>query len=288
MGYTRGMSGNPNFRRRGGSRRAQPGRRGAAPRPGRAERPRPDRARNPDPERRQAEPHGVEDYLEAIYELEEEGVRVVQAAVARRLGLTRASVSEQIRRMARIGLLSVEERTIRLTPHGRAVAADAVRRHRMAERFLTDVLGLPWHRAHEAAQQFQSGITGEVERRMMALLGKPATCPHGNPIPGTGARLAKDLTPLHQFPPSRPAILERLTEDVELDTRALRYFEDNGLTPGARLEISAVGPDGTLTLRVGRRRVTLGPSLADNVWVRPAGEERRRSGPRRRVAAARR
>lgn len=225
------------------------------------------------------ESHGVEEYLEAVYELEEEGVRVLQARIAERLGISRASVSEQVRRMARMGLVKVDGREVGLSSHGHSVAEDAVRRHRMAERFLTDVLKMPWHQAHEAAQDFQVGITGEVERRMMTLLGKPGTCPHGNPIPGSGARPARDLRRLHEFGAGRAVTLVRLTEDVELNTATLRYFEEHGLMPGARIDVASVAPDGTMTLRVGRRRASLGPQLADNLWVRPLanGAGRRRS-----------
>lgn len=217
-------------------------------------------------------PHGTDDYLEAVYELEEDGVRVVQARIAERLGVTRASVSEQVQRLLRMKLVRIDARTITLTEHGRSIAVDAVRRHRMAERFLTEFLKMPWHKAHEEAQRFQTGISGEVERRMMSLLRTPATCPHGNPIPGTGARLARDVKPLNEVKPGRTVVLQRLTEDVELHTDALRYFEEHGLVPGARLRVAAVAPDGTMSVTVGRKRASLGPKLADNLWVRPVGD----------------
>ncbi len=213
--------------------------------------------------------HGIDDYLEAIYELQEEGERVVQARIARRLGVTRASVSEQVQRMSKMRLIEVDKREITLTEHGFAVAEDAVRKHRMAERFLTDVLKMPWHVAHQEANSFQSGITAEIEQRMLALLGGPATCPHGNPIPGTGATLPQDLQPLRDFQPGETVELVRLLEDVELDTAAMRYFEENGLMPGAHITIVAIGPDGTMSLATGDNKSSLGPTLTDNLWVRP-------------------
>jgi DtxR family transcriptional regulator, iron-dependent repressor len=216
-----------------------------------------------------SEAHGPGEYLQAIYELEEEGLAVVQARIAERLGVSRAAVSEGIRRLQRSKLVSLDsDRQIELTAHGRSVAEDAVRRHRMAERFLIDVLKLPWHKAHEEAERFQEGIGGEVEQRMMALLGGPATCPHGNPIPGTGATLAKDLQPLVDFKEGDRVTLHRLTEDVELHTDVLRYFEEHGLMPGASISINAVAPDGTMTLEVAGKRSALGSQLADNLWVR--------------------
>lgn len=223
-----------------------------------------------------ADSHGVDDYLEAIYELLEEGQRVVQARIARRLGVSRASVSEQVARLGKMRLLEVRGRELALTPHGHEAAEDAVRRHRMAERFLTDVLGMPWHLAHEEANRFQGGITEEIERRMLELLGGPATCPHGNPIPGTGATIDPKLEPLRRFGSGDTVVLRRLTEDVELDTAALRYFEEHGLVPGARITIQDVAADGAMTLAVGFKRSTLAQQLTDNLWVRATAETERR------------
>jgi DtxR family Mn-dependent transcriptional regulator len=216
------------------------------------------------------ESHGVEDYLEAIYELLEEGERVVQARIARRLGVTRASVSEQVARLQKMRLVETNARALSLTPHGYAVAEDAVRKHRLAERFLTDVLKMPWHLAHQEANRFQSGITAEIEGRMLSVLGEPATCPHGNPIPGTGATIDPDLQPLKDFVAGETVELVRLLEDVELDTDAMRYFEEHALVPGSRITIVDIGPDGTMSLAVGDTKSSLGPKLTDNLWVRPA------------------
>jgi DtxR family Mn-dependent transcriptional regulator len=221
------------------------------------------------------ESHGVEDYLEAIYELQEEGARVVQAQIARRLGVTRASVSEQVARLQKMRLVENHARAITLTPHGFAVAEDAVRKHRLSERFLTDILKMPWHLAHQEANRFQSGITAEIEARMLKVLGEPGTCPHGNPIPGTGTTIDPNLQPLKEFAAGDAVELVRLLEDVELDTDAMRYFEEHGLVPGARLTIVDVGPDGTMSLGVGDLKSSLGPKLTDNLWVRPAAAKAR-------------
>ena len=224
---------------------------------------------------RSADAHGTDDYLEAVYEMHEEGAEVVQARLAERLGVSRAAVSEKIGRLSRMKLVQIDdERVIQLTAHGRAVAEDAVRRHRMAERFLIDVLKLPWHKAHEEAERFQDAISEEVERRIMAMLGGPATCPHGNPIPGTGAKLDRTLRRLEEFGAGDAVVLERLTEDVELHTDVLRYFEEHGLMPGNRIHVIGVAPDGTMSLEVEGTRSTLGAELADNLWVRPARKQR--------------
>lgn len=219
--------------------------------------------------------HGTNDYLEAVYELYEEGVEVVQARLAERLGVSRAAVSEKVQRLVRMKLVEIDDdRQIVLTPHGSAVAEEAVRRHRMAERFLIDVLNLPWHKAHEEAGRFQDAISGEVEERIMAILGDQATCPHGNPIPGTGAKIPTDLISLDELTAGDEAELIRLTEDVELQTDVLRYFEEHGLMPGNRVRVVEVAPDGTLTLDVDGKKSSLGPELADNLWMRRARARR--------------
>lgn len=228
---------------------------------------------------RSIETHGSE-YLEAIYELSEEGERVAQARIAERLGVSRAAVSEQIKRLVKQKLVRVDGREIELTAAGYRLAEGAVRRHRMTERFLTDVLKLPWHLAHEEANRFQKGISDEIERRMLAMLDGPATCPHGNPIPGTGATFRTDLVALLDVPPGEDVILERLLEDVELHTDVLRYFEQNGLMPGATLRVTGVAPDGTRTVRVGRSSAAIGAELADNLWVRRPRSSRRRPARR--------
>ena len=222
--------------------------------------------------------HGTDDYLEAVYEMHEEGADVVQARLAERLGVSRAAVSEKIGRLTRMKLVQTDEdRVIKLTAHGRSVAEDAVRRHRMAERFLIDVLKLPWHKAHEEAERFQDAISEEIEQRILAVLGDAATCPHGNPIPGTGATIPTDLVSLDELTAGDEAELVRLTEDVELHTDVLRYFEEHWLMPGYQVRVVEVSPDGTMTLEVDGVKSSLGPELADNMWVRRGGARRRRA-----------
>jgi DtxR family Mn-dependent transcriptional regulator len=99
------------------------------------------------------------------------------------------------------------------------------------------------------------------------MLGGPATCPHGNPIPGTGATFARDAQPLRSFAAGDSVTLVRLLEDVELDGAAMQYFEEHGLMPGARIDVIAVAPDGTMSLAIGRKKASIGPKLTDNLWV---------------------
>src|ERR1700720_2935970 len=162
----------------------------------------------------------LEEYLEAIHELEEEGTQVIQARLADRLAHSAPAVSEMIRRLKADGYLTVEDRDVRLTIKGRARAESVVRKHRLAERLLTDVIGLPWHKAHVEACRWEHVISDEVEERLGVLLGNPQTCPHGNPIPGSQP-LGRELIALSSLTGGERVRLERVTEQVEINLEAL-------------------------------------------------------------------
>jgi DtxR family transcriptional regulator, Mn-dependent transcriptional regulator len=212
----------------------------------------------------------AQDYLEALYEMEEEGIPTQQARLAEWLGVTPASVSEAVKRLTGRDLLTVgQARRLRFTSRGRRAARTLVRRHRLAERFLVEVVGLPWHLAHEEATRWGHVISDRVEERLVEILGDPGSCVHGNPIPGSrNEARTDDLVPLHDVEAGTRVRLERLTEDLELDLSVMRYFEDSGLMPGAEIRVLATAPDGTMTLEVGGEKVGLGGHLADNLWVR--------------------
>jgi DtxR family transcriptional regulator, Mn-dependent transcriptional regulator len=214
----------------------------------------------------------AQDYLEALYEMDEEGIATQQARLAEWLGVTPASVSEAVKRLTSRGLVEVGDgRRLRFTREGRLAARTLVRRHRLAERFLVEVVGLPWHLAHEEASQWGHVISERVEDRLVEILNDPGSCVHGNPIPGSRNEVSvEDLQPLHAVEAGGRVRLERLTEDLELDLSVMRYFEDNGLMPGADIRVLGTAPDGTMTLEVAGDKVGLGSHLADNLWVRPA------------------
>lgn len=208
----------------------------------------------------------LEEYLETIWELEEEGVQVIQARLAEHLEVSAPSVSEMIRRLRGEGWVDTEGRFITLTEKGRTRAISVVRKHRLAERLLTDVIGLPWHKTHVEACRWEHVISDEVEERLVALLGNPATCPHGNPIPGAGGP-ERDLSALAGFEPGDLVRLERVTEQVEVDYEALIYLDSHGFTPGAEAEVRSKAPDGTLTLALKEGSIALGPALAGQLFV---------------------
>jgi DtxR family transcriptional regulator, Mn-dependent transcriptional regulator len=180
-----------------------------------------------------AEMHdATEEYLETILEIEEEGVRPIRARLVERLGLSAPAVSETVNRLVEQGYAELlDDRSLHLTPKGRALATTVVRRHRLAERLLTDVIGLEWEKVHREADRWEHAISADVEEKLVALLGDPATCPHGNPIPGTKrAADARASVPLAEAAPG-PVVVGRISEKMELDDEALRLLAGARLVP---------------------------------------------------------
>jgi DtxR family transcriptional regulator, iron-dependent repressor len=211
----------------------------------------------------------LEEYLEAIHELGEEGMVVIQARLAERLGHSAPAVSEMIKRLRDEGYVEVRGRKLSLTPVGRAVAESVVRKHRLAERLLTDIIGLPWEKAHVEAGRWEHVISDEVEARLIELLGHPTTCPHGNPIPGSGAGIY-ELTVLSDSRLGDHVRLARVTEQIEIDLASLSYLSEHGFVPGTEAVVSSRAPDGTLILDMGARTIALGPTLAQQLFVTAA------------------
>lgn len=225
----------------------------------------------PSPDLRNLNP-ALKEYLEAVYELEEEGQRVLQARIGERLGLAPATVSEAVKRLVHESYVTIGgSRDIELTPEGRVIAEALVRRHRLAERMLVDILGIPWHLCHEQAEDWEKVMTAEVEQAILGKLSGEPSCPHGNPIPGTDSGIPwSDLKSVAAMQPGESGRLTRLLEDVELDHDVLKFLEDHRLMPGRDLVLVEIAPDQTRTLEVEGEKVALGSALADNLWVLPA------------------
>jgi len=200
----------------------------------------------------------TEEYLETILEIEEEGVRPIRARIVERLGLSAAAVSEQVNRLVEQGYAELrDDRSLALTVRGRALATSVVRRHRLAERLLVDVIGLEWEKVHREADRWEHAISAEVEAKLVVLLGDPATCPHGNPIPGSAHRVdarALAATPLAQAQPGRVRV-ERISEKVELDDGALSLLAASGLIPGREAAVLSTSVEGTRVLGDAGERV---------------------------------
>lgn len=211
----------------------------------------------------------VEEYLQTIASLAEEGAAVIQARIAERLNKSAPSVSEMLERLSAEGYLQRSGREITLTPRGDEIARSVIRKHRLAERLLVDVIGLPWYLVHEEAGRWEHVMSDAVEARLVDLLGDPSTCPHGNPIPGsTHSPTAPDLqVSLAGVAAGETVRLERLTEEVELDMAALRYLDDAGFVPGTTAKVAARGPDGTLMLELEGGTLALGRDLSEKLFV---------------------
>lgn len=171
-----------------------------------------------------------------------------------------------VHRLETEGYLERRGRGVVLTPMGQRRAESVVRKHRLAERFLVDVVGLPWARAHAEAGRWEHVISDEVEARFVEILGNPATCPHGNPIPGgppvTGVQFA-----LAEAEAGTIVRLARITEQVEVDDNALEYLSSSGFIPGVEAKVVTRGPDGTLTLDVDGRSAAFGPAISRQLFV---------------------
>jgi DtxR family Mn-dependent transcriptional regulator len=211
----------------------------------------------------------VEEYLETIFALEEEGIPVIQARLAERLGKAAPSVSEMLDRLETDGLITRSARQIAMTDKGAVLARGVVRKHRLAERLLVDIIGLDWDKAHIEAGRWEHVISDDVEDRLVVLLGNPTTCPHGNPIPGVVPDGPAQRR-LDEVQPGDRIRLERITESVEHEAASLSYLGDHGLTPGATAVIQARAPDGTLTLAVGEDTIALGPAMTQRMFVASA------------------
>ena len=210
----------------------------------------------------------LEEYLETVHSLTEEGTPVIQARIAERLGRSAPSVSEMLDRLEGEGYVRRSGRVVQLTDSGSVVAEKVVRRHRLAERLLVDVIGLEWHKVHLEAGRWEHVISDDVEARLVELLGDPATCPHGNPIPGSSSPSPPRVAvPLALAEPGQRIRLERISEDVELDTSMLTYLSHHGFVPGATAQVSSRAPDGTLVLALSGTTVAFGPSLASRLYV---------------------
>ncbi len=211
----------------------------------------------------------VEEYLETIFALQEEGIPVIQARLAERLDKAAPSVSEMLDRLEADDLITRSSRQIAMTPQGAALAEGVVRKHRLAERLLVDIIGLDWDKAHLEAGRWEHVISDDVEARLVVLLGNPTTCPHGNPIPGVEP-VGPEQRRLADAQPGDTIRLERITESVEHEAASLSYLGDHGLTPGTTAVIQARAPDGTLTLTVGNATIALGPAMTERMFVATA------------------
>ena len=213
----------------------------------------------------------VAHYLEAIYYMWSEGEPLRSARLADWLGVSRPTVTVAVRRMAGYGMVRMNKRKeIELTASGRRAAEAIVRRHRIMERWLTDGLGLDWVTADEEAARLEHAVSEVVERRLYEVLGRPTTCPHGNPIPGYSEALPREVR-LATLETGTRASVSRVSEVAEREAPTLlTYLHERGLTPGRELAVIEVdGVARTIRVRAGKRSVTLSHDTAAKLWVVP-------------------
>ncbi len=223
----------------------------------------------PVPEYQTPEFHpAFEEYCEAIYELREDDVSVIQARIADRLMVSRPAVSEMVKRLESEGLVAAEGTKITLTKAGQRLAERVVRRHRLAERFLTDMLGLSWADAHKEAGKWEHVISEPVEKAMVRVLNDPTTCPHGNPIPGADYH-APDMVALSDVIVGDAFTVTRIPEELEFAPGLLEFLEEADVLPGRKGTITATSPDGTTTVEIDGKHVGIGAFASQRILVTP-------------------
>ncbi|MCC7362415.1 MAG: metal-dependent transcriptional regulator [Anaerolineales bacterium] len=212
----------------------------------------------------------MREYLGEIYRLARSPEGVSTSALAERLEVSPSAVARMLRRLDAAGMLShVPYQGVQLTPQGEREALAAIRRHRLLEAFLVNVMGFHWDEVHEQAHGLQLTITDAFEDRMDIVAGFPTHCPHGDPIPTKDGRMAAtDDCPLPDLPPNTTAVLRRVKTT---DGEKLRYLEELGLMPGSALRVIHHAPfNGPLRLQANGRDHVIGMELAKTLRVTPA------------------
>ncbi|MGN5239910.1 MULTISPECIES: iron dependent repressor, metal binding and dimerization domain protein [unclassified Rhodococcus (in: high G+C Gram-positive bacteria)] len=219
----------------------------------------------------------TEMYLRTIYDLEEEGVVPLRARIAERLEQSGPTVSQTVARMERDGLLRVAgDRHLQLTEKGRDLAVSVMRKHRLAERLLVDVIGLDWENVHAEACRWEHVMSEEVERRLVEVLNNPTTSPYGNPIPGL-AELGLDkaavsdekLVRLTEIPSGQPTavVVRRLAEYVQSDPDVIARLREAGVVPDARVTVET-RPGSVMITVTGHSTFELSDEMAHAVQVK--------------------
>ncbi|MFE2912163.1 metal-dependent transcriptional regulator [Kitasatospora indigofera] len=220
----------------------------------------------------------TEMYLRTILELEEEGITPMRARIAERLEQSGPTVSQTVGRMERDGLLQVAgDRHLELTEEGRRLAVRVMRKHRIAECLLVDVIGLEWEQVHEEACRWEHVMSETVERKVLAMLGHPTQSPYGNPIPGLdelgdtkaeGEGFDAALVTLDALRPGdggANVVVRRIGEPIQTDGDLMRTLRRAGIRPGATVQV-ATGPGG-VRVGTGDEAAELGKEIAAHVFV---------------------
>lgn len=211
----------------------------------------------------------IEEYLEAILNLASEGKKALGARLAGRLQVSPPTVTATLKRMKRDNLITTNGKEgISLTEKGMKLAIGIVRRHRLAERFLMDVLKIPWYETHPEACLLEHAMSERVVDRLYEVLGRPVTCPHGNPIPVGDVLPPIRGVPLNTVAAGSIVFVERISEEANRSQELMEYFEQLGIKPGVTITVTEVAEyAGTMSVSMGKKPFSLGTKAAAMVWV---------------------
>jgi DtxR family Mn-dependent transcriptional regulator len=215
----------------------------------------------------------TEEYLETIYNMTMEGEAVIGARLADKFRVSRATVTETVKRLVGDGYaVQSDDKSIALTSEGRLVTEQVLRRHRLAERLLFDLLGMDWVSAHEQAHALEHAMTEEVAQRISEQLGHPLTCPHGNPIPGNASSGMTFLREQKAFRLSDATLgqwvkVVLISEVVEDESEVLRRLSDKKIHPRARLRVVETDPTSAVVFESDGQIRSVSRELASKIWV---------------------
>lgn len=209
----------------------------------------------------------IEDYLQAIYKIEQEHRRVSTTALAERMQVKPASATAMLKRLSEMGLVAYEPyQGAALTEQGRLRALEVIRHHQLLETFLAQVLDVPWDRVYEEAHRIEHALSEYIETRIDEVLGHPTTCPHGAPIPSMDGRVAEQSwIRLSDLQAGQTAMVSRVSDH---DAALLRYLDELGMHPQVKFVVADIAPfDGPLTVHIGDIEHVIGRQVANHIFV---------------------
>jgi DtxR family Mn-dependent transcriptional regulator len=214
----------------------------------------------------------AEEYLEAIYRLEQKGGFARTMEIAKSLNVVPGSVTNTIENLKRKGLVTHQPyKGVKLTANGQKIASSVLRRHRLAERLLTDILHLDWSEVHDPACRLEHALSPEILKPLEKALGHPKKCPHGNPIPTScGGIFEEETVALSELDVNVSGVIVKITEER---TETLKQLARLKFMPGKRVQVEDKVPNGSLTIRVEGEVCTIDPELASIIYVKKNGGE---------------
>lgn len=212
----------------------------------------------------------AEEYLEAIYRLEQKGGFARTMELAKSLNVVPGSVTNTIENLKRKGLVTHKPyKGVKLTANGQKIASSVLRRHRLAERLLTDILHLDWSEVHDQACKLEHALSPEILKPLEKALGHPKKCPHGNPIPTScGGIFEEETVALSELGVNVSGVIVKITEEK---TETLQQLTRLNLTLGKRVQVENIVPDVSLAIRVERESCTIDHALASIIYVKKEG-----------------